>query len=209
MPEWDEIFREKGHVFVEPHPQMERLVGAFQARKVKRVLDLGCGTGRHIIFLAEHGFQMFGTDASKQAIELAQEWLDEKDLKATLVEHRMEDLFPYEGSFFDAIISVQVIHHNLISDILKTVGEIERILRKGGMLFISVPILSEGPPLPQDDWGLKEIEPGTYLPQKGPESGIPHHYFTVDELYQVFSNFDILDMFLDESNHRCMIGVKR
>ncbi len=38
----------------------------------KRVLDLGCGTGRHARFLAERGFEVVGIDASETALELAQ-----------------------------------------------------------------------------------------------------------------------------------------
>ncbi|MFW9921005.1 MAG: class I SAM-dependent methyltransferase [Candidatus Thorarchaeota archaeon] len=209
MPEWDDIFREKGHVFIEPHPEMERLIKIFHTRKVHRILDLGCGTGRHIIYFSERGFQMYGTDASESAIELSKEWVKESNLTAHLEIHRMEQSFPFDDDFFDALISIQVIHHNLISDILRTIHEIRRVVREGGVIFISVPILTNDPVLPEDDWGLIEIEQGTFLPRKGPESGIPHHYFTADELNQVLTGFDILEMFLDESNHRCVIAVKK
>ncbi len=209
MPDWDEIFKEKGHVFLDPHPDMERLVNIFRERGVHSILDLGSGTGRHTVFLSSKGFEVYATDASERAIELTREWLDRCNLTAHTTCHRMELPFPFADGFFDAIISVQVIHHNLMRDILSTVGEIGRMIREGGVVFISVPIMKEKPIAPNDDWDLEEIEEGTFIPRKGPERGIPHHYFTPEELHRVFSGFGILEMFLDDSDHRCITAVKK
>jgi 2-polyprenyl-3-methyl-5-hydroxy-6-metoxy-1,4-benzoquinol methylase len=38
----------------------------------KRILDLGCGSGRHARLLAESGYEVVGLDASETAIDLAQ-----------------------------------------------------------------------------------------------------------------------------------------
>lgn len=209
MPEWDTIFREKGYIFSEPHPEMERIAKLFVSRNVQRVLDLGCGTGRHMVFFSEKGFQMYGLDASEHALQLAKLWLDKSSLQGELRQHKMECRFPYDDDFFDAVISIQVIHHNKISDIMYTIREIERVLRKGGIAFVSVAVLKEERLFPDSDWALSEIEPGTYIPQKGPESGILHHYFTPDELRSAFSGFDILEMFIDSTNHRCLLGIKK
>ena len=46
MPDWNDIFNERGKVFLEPHPDMERLVKLFKRTNVQKMLDLGCGTGR-------------------------------------------------------------------------------------------------------------------------------------------------------------------
>ena len=101
-----------------------------------------------------------------------------------------------------------MIHHNRIRDIKSTVAEIERVLRPGGYLFITVPVLQDGPVPPEDNWDLKEVEPGTYLPQQGPESGVLHHYFTEEEILDVFSAFSITKLYIDETGHRCIFGTK-
>lgn len=44
---------------------------AENGRKQGRVLDLGCGTGKHSIYLAQQGFTVVGVDFSTKAIELA------------------------------------------------------------------------------------------------------------------------------------------
>ncbi len=208
MPEWDEIFSKKGRVFNEPHQDMVTIAELFRNGGVRRILDIGCGTGRHLVFFAREGFQVFGFDASQQAISLAEDWLKEENLFASLIQYRMEDIFPYEDMMFDAVISIQTIHHNRIQNIRSTVSEIERVLRPQGYIFITIPVLTEEPIDPKHDWNLKEIEPATYLPQKGPESGIIHHYFTDDELLETFSAFQITRMYIDDTGHRCIFGSK-
>ena len=209
MPDWDRIFTERGRVFIDPHPDINRVVKLIGDADGSRILDLGCGTGRHIVYLARLGCDVYGFDASPKALSMTQEWLNDEDLEATLFEHQMEDPFPYENNFFDTVISIQVIHHNLMKNIRKTINEIERVLRPGGILFVTVPVLHPGPVSEEDDWKLVEVEEGTYVPQKGWESGIPHHYFTLEEIPIEFRSFDIHDIFLDETGHRCFIARLR
>lgn len=208
MPDWERIFKEKGYVFVDPHQDMSRLSTFFHEQEVKKILDLGCGTGRHLAFLSRAGFEVSGFDSSKTALELAMKWLKDEGLEAEVQHCRMEDPFPYTDDHFDAVISIQVIHHNLRQDILTTIHEIERVLKTGGYIFITVPILGPKPENPEDDWKLHWVEDGTYIPQSGPESGIPHHYFTEKELHGVLRNFRVLEMYMDDTDHRCVLAVK-
>jgi len=209
MPDWDRIFTERGRVFTDPHADIQRVVKLIRDREGSRILDLGCGTGRHILFFSRLGFDVYGFDASPKAITMTQEWLKNEGHEATLCEHQMEDPFPYENDFFDAVISIQVIHHNLMTDIRKTIREIERVLKPGGVLFVTFPILRPEPVSEEEDWKLVEVEETTYVPQRGWESGIPHHYFTLEEIPIEFHSFNIHDIYLDETDHRCVIAELR
>ncbi|MBD3405419.1 MAG: methyltransferase domain-containing protein [Candidatus Lokiarchaeota archaeon] len=209
MPDWDEIFREKGHVFPSPHPDFPRVVELMKQHEVRRVLDIGCGTGRHLVYLAKHDFETYGFDASPHALELAKRWLQEEDLSADVFQHRMETSFPFDDGFFDAIISIQSIHHNMMSDIRSTINEIERVTSPRSILFITVPTFQPGPVAPEDDWELRKVEPDTYIPEKGPESGIPHHYFSCIDLISEFRYFEPLEIFIDATKHRAFLGIKR
>ncbi|MFW9793456.1 MAG: class I SAM-dependent methyltransferase [Candidatus Thorarchaeota archaeon] len=206
MPDWDQIFAEKGYVFTDPHPDIERVVEILGDNHTKRILDLGCGTGRHVVYFARLGYDVYGFDASPKALSMTREWLQEDNLTANLSEHLMENPFPYHDNFFDAVISIQVIHHNLKKDILNTISEIERVLKPGGLLFVTFPIHHSGPVEEQRDWELVKIEEGTYMPQKGWERGIPHHYFKLEEIPKVLSSFEISDIFLDDTKHRCVLA---
>jgi len=194
MPDWESIFIERGRVFIDPHADIERVVKLIRDIDGSRVLDLGCGTGRHVVYLTRLGFEVYGFDASPKAITMTQEWLKNEDLEAHLCEHQMENPFPYEDDFFDAVISIQVLHHNLMTDIRKTINEIERVLKPNGMLFVTFPILRSAPLSEEEDWNLVEVEEGTYIPQRGWESGIPHHYFTLEEIPVEFRNHWLLGL---------------
>ncbi|MFW9788837.1 MAG: class I SAM-dependent methyltransferase [Candidatus Thorarchaeota archaeon] len=206
MPDWDKIFAERGRVFIDPHPHINRVVKIIRAKGGSRILDLGCGTGRHVVYLSRLDFDVYGFDASQKAISMTEEWLASENLEANICKHQMEDAFPYEDNYFDAVVSIQVIHHNLVKDIRKTIKEIERVLKPDGLLFVTVPVLRPGPVSEDDDWKLVEVEAGTYVPQRGWESGIPHHYFTLDEIQTELRAFEILDIFLDETDHRCVLA---
>jgi SAM-dependent methyltransferase len=207
MSGWDNIFTIRGKVFLEPHSDMERLAKLFKKNNVYKILDLGCGTGRHLIFFAKKNFDIYGLDGSPRGIEIAEEWLSEEGIRVETECCRIEHNFPYENNFFDAIISIQVIHHNLMEDILKTVAEIERVLRKGGFLFITFPYLKKN--IKHDNWDLKKVEGNTFVPQKGKEKGVLHHFFSLKEIEAVFKSFDLLENYIDNTDHRAILGIRK
>jgi SAM-dependent methyltransferase len=206
MPDWDDIYKKRGKVFIEPHPDMDRLVKLFKEKKIKRILDLGCGNGRHLVFFNKNGFDIYGMDASSKGIELAKEWLTEEKIEVEMTCHRMEDRFPYKNNFFDAVIAIQVIHHNFKKDILLTVNEIERVLKKGGFIFITVTYSKQRR---FDKWDLKKVEERTFIPQKGQEKGVPHYFFSLEELRDTFHSFELLEIYIDKTDHRAILGIKK
>jgi len=206
MPGWNDIFSKKGKVFSTPHPDMERIAGIFLENKVKRILDLGCGTGRHLVYFSKKNFVIYGIDAAPRGLEIARKWLEEESACAELIHHRMEEQFPFEDNFFDAIISVQVLHHNLLKQVQFTVDEVARVIKPGGYIFITVPTFKA---FNRMNWKLKEVEPNTHIPQEGPEKGLPHHFFTKEEIPIVFNAFNIIEMYFDATYHRAIIGVRK
>jgi SAM-dependent methyltransferase len=200
---WDEIFKNKGKVFSEPHKDMPTICQTLKIRKASKVLDLGSGSGRHLVYLAKNGFRVFGLDNSPEGLAIASRWLDEEGVSADL---QLQDMttasLPYESDFFDAVISVQVIHHGKIATIRKVVQEIERVLKRGGYIFITVPKLRN------QGEEFREIEANTFIPLDGPEKGLPHHYFTPEELKELFGNFEVNDIHLDDTLHYCLTGIR-
>lgn len=205
MPDWDDLFAKKGKYFTKSHPDMERLANLFCEKGVRRVLDLGCGTGRHLLFLLKRGFEVYGLDGSPNGLEIAKNWLAEENLSSELVCQKIEYKFPYKGGFFDAIISIQVIHHNLMKDIMFTVNEIKRILKPNGYIFLTFPLL-QGFYVKRQN--MKKVETRTYIPLTGQEKGLPHHFFTIAEIKRVFDAFNLSEIYIDKTNHRAILGQK-
>jgi len=213
--QWNKIFGIKGKVFTKPQPDIPKIVKSFEKKGAKRVLDLGCGTGRHLIYLAKKGFDVYGIDIAKRGIEIARKWLKKEGSRANLKIGDIYKKLPYQDSFFDAIISTQVIHHARIDAIRKAIKEIERILKPSGLIFITV-----RKALRVKGWRknkivihrfknkktrYKVVGPRIYTAIEGGEKGLIHFCFNKKWIRKEFKNFKISDIWI-KKGHYCFLG---
>ncbi|HUV44879.1 MAG TPA: class I SAM-dependent methyltransferase [Dehalococcoidales bacterium] len=205
---WEHIYRQSpAHQDRKiPHEDVESLHRLFHKNGARRVLDLGCGNGRHLVYFASLGYGMYGLDYAPTALRLAGKWLAERRLSAEMACADMTAI-PFRSGSFDAVISFQVINHGTLDDIRRTTGEIHRILRDDGWLFVMVGGCR--PPGPLHFRNGHEIEPGTYLLTDHLESGIPHHFFTTTELLDNYSRFKFIDLHWDSRSRACLLAQKR
>ncbi len=98
----------------------------------KRVLDVGCGSGRDTDYLTEEGYAVTGIDASKAMIELARE-----KMAGTFEVMDMMSL-RFDNSSFDGIWCCASLFHLPKKDAPVAVGEFARTLKEGGVLYVSV-----------------------------------------------------------------------
>jgi SAM-dependent methyltransferase len=98
------------------------------------VLEVGCGTGSNIWYLAREGFQVYGIDGSAVAIEYSRNILMREGLQANL---RIGDVMklPYEDNFFDAVFDIECIYANSMKDSRTILQEIKRVLKIEGQFF--------------------------------------------------------------------------
>lgn len=102
-----------------------------------RVLDLGCGEGRHAIALAELGYHVTGVDASIHAIALASQEAAIRGLKARFHSCNASE-FAVSAPEFDLVISWQT-SLGIVSpgnDDLRTIQNAFGALRPGGVLLV-------------------------------------------------------------------------
>lgn len=135
---WEAIYRSEGKVFTEPFPRFDEVVREFEAHECKRVLDLGCGNGRHVVEFAKLGFRTVGLDISSTGLRLTREWLYEEGLDADTVTADVRRSLPFRSGSFDSLLSTQVIHQARICEVRRAIAEIWRVLAEGKVAFVTV-----------------------------------------------------------------------
>ena len=105
----------------------------FAKRPVRRVLDIACGTGPHLVRLAERGYQTTGLDLSQRNIEFLGERLADKGLRGDLVVGDMTN-FRLKRPV-DAAICMQDSQGHLLTNtqLLAHLRSVARNLRRGGV----------------------------------------------------------------------------
>ena len=139
---WDDIYRRDGHVFTDiPFviPEFSKLLEQ-NGLVGSRLLDVGCGNGRHLNYFARCGFHVTGFDSSPSALRLSREWLIRENLSGQVFRADSRYTFPFPDRSFDLLISTQVIHHALLETVHFTISEIARVVRPGGFILITVPV---------------------------------------------------------------------
>ena len=175
--------------WLDAHPAVVGLLPELKARGVRRVLDLGCGVGRHALFLAGAGFEVDAFDGSPTGLEVLGATAASRGLTLGL-QHGNADSLPYPDGTFDFVLSWNVIYHGTLGDAGRRVAEIWRVLKPGG--------LYQGTMLPtrNSKYGLgRLVAPGTFVID-GPdeERGHPHFYCDAATLVTLFSGFELLHL---------------
>lgn len=140
-PKWNEIFssREWGGY---PDTDLIRFMAAHfydsKCRKDLSVLEVGCGPGANLRYLAEQGFGIFGVDGSPKAIEHAKSYLSQYFKSGSFNHLLVGDIasMQFMDATFDAVIDIESVYANSVEDSLIIYKEILRVLKPGGRLFV-------------------------------------------------------------------------
>lgn len=114
------------------HPEYERQFYAFYKYVKKgKILDIGCGTGYFLYSAKKMGFEPFGIDVCEVAIKYIKNMFGIDGFCGELKEAKLP------SDYFDGIRCAHVLEH--VVNPIQTLKEINRIIKKGGILQIGVP----------------------------------------------------------------------
>lgn len=119
--------------FVARRELVGHLIGRFQQRKARRMLDLGCGSGFNLRFWTPFSETVLGADRLVQRSPYARdpEWRER--LLAIDVEH-----LPFGKGSLDQAVALDLLEH---VDDVRTLAELHECLIDGGLLVLTVPAL--------------------------------------------------------------------
>ena len=128
-----------------------------------KILDLGCGSGRDSIYLTKLGYEVWGTDNSKEAIDKAKQKFSSNKLHFSVADAK---IINFENDFFNVVYSGWVL--NVVNDLKKPAKEIYRVLKKKGFVYLAL---------------LLNI---FYV------SGEKEHYYSEEEILEAYKDFKII-----------------
>lgn len=109
-----------------------------------QVLDLGCGQGRHALEALRRGAQVIAADLDEGALAdvevMAAAMIEGGEVSAgggLSVRHADALHLPFDDDAFDVVIVSEVLEH--IPNDRAAIGEIHRVLRRGGLAAVTVP----------------------------------------------------------------------
>lgn len=197
---WDETWKsEDGRaIWLDPEQEVRELADRLFESGARKVLDLGCGVGRHAAYFASRGYETWALDGSETGVEHARKLAEKTGLSIDFEVGLMTDL-PYGDAMFDYVISFNVIYHGDQKTVAKAVSEIRRTLKPGGiyqgtMLSKRNGYYGKGVEVSKDTFVYDHDGSG--------DEAHPHYYCDARELVELFEGFEVSTLRDVNHDHR-------
>ena len=106
----------------------------FKKKSKIKVLEIGCGAGNNLLFLAKEGFNVSGTDVSPSAINFAKKAFVKNKLKCCFKVSDSKNL-NWPNDYFDFVIDRACLTHNTNQHISTILNQAHRVLKKNGKIL--------------------------------------------------------------------------
>ena len=163
-------------------------------KKDIKILELGCGTGNNIKFISELGYDVYGVDGSKSACRIANDFIRENNLEATIIESKFQ-ILPFKDESFDMLVDREAMYCGTLDSIKESWKEANRVLKQGGVVISFMYTVDNiwCKKANKDNSIATKIENNTFIDFKEgnfKNTGIVH-FCEYDELFQIFNFLDI------------------
>jgi ubiquinone/menaquinone biosynthesis C-methylase UbiE len=103
----------------------------------RKVLEIGCGAGRHVYFFRLMGLDVVGTDVAHSAIDFTRRRLEKDGLMDGIeLQAANATQIPYPDNSFDGVLAWRFLHVLSPVQAQKCISEILRLLRPGGKVLL-------------------------------------------------------------------------
>ncbi len=149
--EWEKSYNNKDNHLFSPNEEYIRFISKFIRKRVglntffdidlsgesSKILDLGCGIGRHVVYCHELGLEVYGIDLSETAISLGRNWgskLSNPLGEKALVQGDICSL-PWKNQYFRYATSHAVLDSMPFDMARAAVVELARVMQPGGLFY--------------------------------------------------------------------------
>ena len=103
-----------------------------------KLLDIGCGEGRHSLAAAQRGFRVTAIDFEPLALDRARRFAEEKGMRGITFKTADALVLPFPDAYFDIVLDYGCLHHQRKSDWLVYKAGVLRTLKPQGFYVLSV-----------------------------------------------------------------------
>lgn len=117
--------------------------------KKASILDVGCGSGRNLLYLAKMGHRVKGLDFSQSSVDTIQDIAQKEVLPEAVAQlHDLNQPLNLDAELFDLVFSTVTLQFLNTARIPDLLTELQELTKTDGYHFLSFPIQSELYPLP-------------------------------------------------------------
>jgi tellurite methyltransferase len=188
---WDKRWQvpEQRTRWEEPEPFVQAILPLLRERNATRVLDIGCGIGRHAVYFAQQGLEATGIDASPTALELARQRAASANVSVDVLSGVFYDL-RFDPNSFDAAIAWNVIYHGDGDIAQQAIDQIGNVLTPKG-LFVGTMLSKRNAHFGRGH----EVRPDTFVVDNAVgDEGHPHFFADAATVLRLHRGFEVLTL---------------
>ena len=149
--QWNNSYSNKDNFVFYPHEEVIRFVSKYIRKRVglsefkdvhscsysPKILDLGCGIGRHVIYAYDMRLEGYGIDLSELAVKMAQQWLQKRKVLDFAEKIKVGDVctLPWGDNYFDYVVSHGVLDSMYFENARQAVKEVHRVMVEDGFFY--------------------------------------------------------------------------
>lgn len=203
--EWDNSYRNRDNFVFYPHEEIIRFVSKYIRKRTgldefkdvvpspekAKLLDLGCGIGRHVIYGHEMGLDAYGIDLSGAAVQVATEWATRKGMSEPGRKILQGDIrqLPWADGYFNFAVSHGVLDSMPFEIARAACAELARAMATGGLFYCDL--------ISGDDSAHSREYSGEEVVTTSHELGTIQSYFNLAKIHSMINgSFEIVECIL-------------
>lgn len=165
------------------------------------VLDLACGGGRNVHYLAQRDYRVFGVDIAQAAVAFCKKRFARFNLSGFFIQGALDDI-PFPDNHFSGVICVAALDHITHECAKRSIIEMRRVLLNKGMILLTF----DHPE--QDEDIIHEAEvlsDGTLKFVRGKQKGMLFRRYQDEEIKSLIKEQNIITFDHTENGARVVV----
>jgi cyclopropane fatty-acyl-phospholipid synthase-like methyltransferase len=138
--QWEDFYKSHNYFHLQPHEALKALVSKCTQQDFSRVLDLGCGAGTDLLYLAEKGFEVTGVDFSPSAASNAEDLLQSKGFTGKIyIDNLFDKITTFKPGEFDAVIAIKALEYTDDETLfVDAISQVADVLVENGLFLLVI-----------------------------------------------------------------------